>query len=136
MPGGSRFGNPPPPARPCLGRGDLAVLEQRGAKIRQHVTAGGPGCRPAAGPWWARRSRRARSSGPPAPGRQRPAQGEQVRSLEVMGCEGVHRVAASGKQAPGQGPWPGELTSASYGFRWMRGTASMAMMRTMGGSLR
>ena len=65
-----------------------------------------------------------------------PGQGEQVRSLEVMGCEGVHRVAASGKQAPGQGPWPGELTSASYGFRWMRGTASMAMMRTMGGSLR
>src|SRR6266700_2938439 len=46
--------------------------------------------------------------------------------------EDVHRVAAWGRQAPGQGPWPGEPTSGSYSFRRiMRGIASI-----MGGSLR
>jgi len=46
--------------------------------------------------------------------------------------EDVHRVAGSGRQAPGQGPWPGGPTSGSYSFRRIvRGTASI-----MGGSLR
>jgi len=40
--------------------------------------------------------------------------------------------STSGRQAPGQGPWPGKPTSGSYSFRRiMRGTASI-----MGGSLR
>ena len=49
-----------------------------------------------------------------------------------MAREGVCRVAASGRQAPGQGPWPGEPTSGSYSFRRiMQRTESI-----MGGSLR
>jgi hypothetical protein len=58
--------------------------------------------------------------------------GRDVRGLDVIGGEIFHRVTASGRHAPGQGPWPGEPTSGSYSFRRiLQGTAS-----TMGGSLR
>ena len=33
---------------------------------------------------------------------------EQIRGLGGVGGEGVHRGAGPGRQAPGQGPWPGE----------------------------
>jgi hypothetical protein len=57
--------------------------------------------------------------------------GQEVRGLDVIGGESIHRVTASGRQAPGQGPWPGEPTSGSYSFRRiMRSTES-----TIGGSL-
>jgi hypothetical protein len=60
-----------------------------------------------------------------------PGQGLEVCGLDVIGGESIHRVTASGRQGPGQGPWPGEPTSGSYSLRRiMRGTASI-----MGGSL-
>jgi len=44
------------------------------------------------------------------------------RPLPIQACQlpsdvSVHRAAASGRQAPGQGPWPGEPASGSYSFR-------------------
>jgi hypothetical protein len=72
-------------------------------------------------------------SGPAGPAvAVEPGQGQEVCGLDVIGGESIHRVTASDRQAPGQGPWPGEPTSGSYSFRRiMRGTASI-----MGGSLR
>jgi hypothetical protein len=68
--------------------------------------------------------------GPQRPGVVEP--GQEVRGLDVINGESIHRVTASARQAPGQGPWPGEPTSGSYSFRQiMRSTAS-----TIGGSLR
>ena len=44
-------------------------------------------------------------------------QAQGLRGADVIGGESIHRVTAAGRQAPGQGPWPGEPTSGSYSFR-------------------
>ena len=51
--------------------------------------------------------------------------------LEVMGSEGIHRVAAPVSISPGQGSGPAKCPSGTHSFRRViRGTASTAMTMT------
>jgi len=68
-------------------------------------------------------------------GRFQPAQLSGAAQITQIWRARVRRRSGSssrllGRQAPGQGPWPGEPTSGSYSFR------RTMRLGTMGGSLR